>query len=675
MPPWQNYAPQSPAPAAGPWATYGAAPAPTPPAAPAPAQPPSTLEDMARSAWGGLVGGAASLANSLDLPTVVTNSVKDALAKTRPDLAASIVPRASQTPGIDYQPKTTSGRYTHAVASMAPNAFLGPEGLIPKVAATVLPGVTQQGASDLTKAMGGDQNAQAVAGFVGGLAGGGAAGFTGAARRAPQILSEEEKPVANALQAALDVTGHHRDDVKAITSTGVLPAAATPGLTQLADAVTTQPGTGQTLIRDAVGQRFASQSQRALQAVQSHLNVDPAAAHGDVDSIVKQGQQTVRPLYDALTANPAPVMTPRLAVLAQTPAVKKAIGLTVSDMLNDPDGPSPTTAGFKLNPDTGGWEMPQYGIGGVVEQQPTAATWIKVHQNLGQSVDRNPITNAVIPDSVSPGNRNIGVVGGKLGDELKTAIPGYDQALAQSGDYLSTRGAFNRASGMLFSKPVYDFQQMWSSLKNPSEVKAAQAALANDILTKSEGASILPGAFKNPGVQQKMAIAFPGKSDAFLQQMEDDMAERRALGGVIGGSQTASRQALASQLATNTAKRVGPVRKAAQALTTGIDNVASFTHPLTAVTRVAKMVAGSNTPKDVPPVWENPQTNAALGALLADPKKMTPFLDRMAAQRAADYQASRSGGLLSAPRLALPGLLSGLAAPSASAAIPGQPSP
>jgi hypothetical protein len=559
---------------------------------------------------------------------------------------------------------------------MAPNALF-PESIPAKLAATVLPAVAGQGANDATAALGGGPNAQAAANFVGNLVGGGVAGATSAAVRAPQILAEEEKPVASALHAALDVTGAHRDDIKAITSTGTLPAAASPGLTQLADAVTTQPGTGQTLIRDAVGQRFATQGNRALQAAQTHLGIDPNAARGDVDSIVKQGKQAVAPLYDALTSNPAPVMTPRLAVLAQTPAVKKAINFTVNDMLNDPDGPSPTTVGFKLDPDTGNWSLPSTGsLEGISEQQPTAATWIKVHQNLGQTVDRSPITNAPIPDSVSPGNRNISAVSGKLGDELRTAIPGYGDALDQSGDYLSTRGAFARATGTLFSKPVYDFQQMWSSLKNPAEVKAAQAAVVNDILTKSEGPSILPGAFKTPGVQQKMQIAFPQGGQPFLQQMEDDLSERRALGSVIGGSQTASRQALAAQLAANTTKQPGPIRKAASAVIGGIDNVASFTHPLTAITKTAKIIAGTGAAKEAPPpVWENPQTNAALGELLSDPKKMAPFLDRMAAQKAADYHAARSNGLLTGPRLALPGLLSGLATPSAAQAGQGQPSP
>lgn len=666
--------------AADPYAAV-AAPAPAPVAA---KPPPSTLEDVARSAWGGLLSGIAGASDMVNPAVVGPAAVKFGLSLTNPKAAAAMAKAPVQPSGTtsvapvggSYVPRTTTGRYTHAIAAMLPNAALGPEGLIPKAASVVLPAVFGQGASDATAALGGDQNAQALTNFAASVAGGGAAGFAGAARRAaPQILTDAEKPAASAIQAALDMTGAHRDDVKAITSTGTLPAAASPGLTQLADAVTTQPGTGQTLIRDAVGQRFASQGQRALQAVQTHLGVDPAAAHGDVDSIVKQGQLAVGPQYDALRANPAPVMTPRLAVLAQTPAVKKAINLTVTDMLNNPDGPSPTTVGFKMDPDTGNWSLPANGsFEGISEQQPTAATWIGVHQNMGQTVDRSPLTNAPLPNAVSPGNRNIESLSGKLGDELRTAIPGYGDALDQSGDYLSTRSAFNRASGKLFSGPVYDFQQMWGSLKNPAEQKAAQAAIANDILTKSEGKSVLPGMFKSPGVQQKMQIAFPQGGQDFLGQMEDDVAERDALGGVIGGPPSAKR--LIAQMAASQTKPVGPVRKFAQTLTGAVDNIASFTHPLTATTKIARMVAGTNAPTTtIPPPWEDPQTNARLGQLLSDPRQMSAFLDRMAAQRSADYTASRGGLLSSGPRLALPGLLSGLAAPSAAQAGQGQPSP
>lgn len=652
----------------------------------APPQPPNTLADVAQSTLGGFLRSAMMQAQSLNPQSGVSGALQagmkmagqPGMAATQAALAPTMEQRGQNELGgigYNYQPKTDLGRYGAAVGGTLPNLAAGPEGIVPKAASVLVPAVAGQGAADLTKAAGGGPVAQGVAQFAGGLAGGGLAGAAGVLKRAaPQILTQEEQPVAQAIQGALDVTGAHRDDVKAAMGSGTLPAAASPGLTQLADKVTTQPGTGQAILRDAIGQRFAGQTDRALSAIGQHLGVDAQTARGDVDNIVKQGQAAVAPQYQVLTNNPAPVWTNRLGVLAQTPAMKKAINFAVADLQNDPDGPSPTALGFKQDPDTG-WTLPKTLDN--TEQQPTAATWIKVHQSLGQTVDRNPLTGRVLGNGESPGNANIAKVGGLLRDELagnpetgqSGAIPGYGDVLGQSGDYLSTRGAFNRASGKLFSGPVADFQQMWSSLQNPSQIKAAQAALANDILTKTEGPSVVPGLFKTPGVQQKMKIAFPDGAPAFLQQMEDDMGERRALGSVIGGPPSASRLVAAS----TTPPKVGPMRQALRNVTGMADNIASFTHPLTAITKVAKMAAGTSNPKAIPPPWEDPTTNAQLGSLLSNPQQMSAFLDRMAAQKTANYQAARTPGLLQGSQIALPGLLSGLlSAPAASAATQGQ---
>ena len=56
-----------------------------------------------------------------------------------------------------------------------------------------------------------------------------------------------------------------------------------------------------------------------------------------------------------------------------------------------------------------------------------------------------------IPDSESPNNFGVTKATGDLKSALTDAIPNYDQALAVSGDYLSTAGAFNRAKGKLFN--------------------------------------------------------------------------------------------------------------------------------------------------------------------------------------------------------------------------------
>lgn len=644
-------------------------------------QPVNLATDVGKSGWGGLLGGITGTLDSLNPGTVAQRGQAAAMALMGDKRGAAIMnaylqqhslTQATAGLGSTYQPQTTPGRYAHAVGTMLPNA-IAPETLPAKIGAVLIPALSSQGATDITKAAGGDATAQGVAGFAGGLAGGGLAGFRGGASRAPQILTDAEKPAAQAVRAALDMTGAHRDDVKAITAGGMLPAAATSGLQQLAETVATLPGPGKIALQDAAGARMGTQYDRALNAVTQHLGVDPAAAKGNVDSIVTAGQKAADPIYQQIRANPTPVWSADLARLAQRPAIKKAIGVVSNDMLNS--GKSPTTAGFALDPDTG-WSLPKTFEN--VENQPTADTWIGVHQALGRTVERNPLTGKPLPDSQSPGNFGIGVSGRDLRDQLTQVIPGYDQALATSGDYLSTAGAYNKAGGKLFSGPVSDFADMWGSLKSPSEIQAARASMANDVLERADRGSFLPGQFKVPGIRQKLAIAFPDGAPGFAQQMEDDLAERGAYNNILSNSRTAGRNALVDQFQANMTKPVGPIRKAAQGLTAGIDNVASFTHPLTAVTKVARMVAGTNTPKaPIASPWDDPNTNALLGNLLSDPKAMNAFLDKMSAQDTGDYMAQHPGpvGLLRGPGgVALPGLLSGLlAGPATAQANQGQP--
>lgn len=636
-----------------------------------PQRQPGLPEDLARSAWGGLLSGGAQLADTTNAGTAGMGGIEtgldlagqsgpaQALRQAAPDLADRVAPV-----GGSYVPTTTAGRYTHSIAQMAPNAVLGPEGLLPRVAAAVVPGVLSEGAADATGALGGDSTAQGAARFIGGMAG------SGLLRpKIPQVgaVAQDEAPAARAVQAALDVTGAHRDDVRAAMSGGALPAAASPGLSQLAEAVATLPGEGRAQLEAAAADRMGSQPERAMTAMHDTLGIDPQTARGNVDAIVAQGRANADPQYTAIRANPAPVWNTELAGLAERPAIKKALGVVANNMLNS--GQNPTVAGIKLDPDTGAWVMPDGGgIGQVVEQQPTASTWIRVHQALGQTVERNPTTGRVLPNSQSPGNVDIQNAGNALKDALVKSVPGYGDALATSGDYLSTDSAFNRASGKLFNGSVYDFNNMWSSLGSPAEKQAARSALANDVLEKADKGQFLPGQFKSSGVQQKLTTAFgPTAAQNFVDQMESDAGERQVYNNILSNSRTAGRGELVANLKANQPKPTG-IRGVGANAAGLMKWGAAITHPPVLIPMLAEKVMRGGAPKETPLPWQDPATSATLGRVLTDRGAMSGLLSRMGTQQNATIAAKR----LRIPQLAARAITSGALASGSNAEARGQ---
>jgi hypothetical protein len=697
-----------------------------------------TAVDMGRGFWGGTLTGLQGMQQFINPVAIAGEGIKT-LAPMLPHSAQGAATAAGRfltgetatnALGGNYQTHTTPGRYAHAVGLAALNA-VAPEGIPAKVAATVVPGVLGQAGQDLAAHFHAPAIVQQGAGVLGGVLGGGIANAKGildnVGAAQANAIPKATIPVANAVSAALKIGNTDPAVLRASLASGVLPVAADPGLTQLGEAVATVPGEGQIALRAAAAARKGTQTDRAMTAMQTHLGVDPTAARGGVDAVVANGQAAAEPLYRAIRANPAPVWSPELAALAQRPAIKKAIGLVSNNMLNS--GQDPTTAGIAIDPDTGAATIGS-DLGNVVENQPTAATWVGVHQALGKTVERSPLTNQVIPNSMSPGNFDIsvasrdlrnalagdggaeaapgvasgppaaagqttgnafgqstgpadqsaanaagpadapqgtgvgqGVSGGPASAPRIGAIPGYGDALATSGDYLSTQNAFDRARGQLFHGPVYDFSKMWSSLGTPPEQAAGQAALANDVLEASDRGRFEPGLFKSPGVQAKLAIAFgDDPASNFTDQMEADGAERDAYGHILDNSRTASRQALISQYQADNQPGGFPglMKSGVGALKWGS---AAMTAPHMLPVMMADKVVNSAGAKAAALPWTDPGVNAQLGGVLADPQAFTSLLDQLD-QAAAGPTAAAAwrGGVLGIPQVAAPGIIGGVLA-------------
>jgi hypothetical protein len=157
-------------------------------------------------------------------------------------------------------------------------------------------------------------------------------------------------------------------------------------------------------------------------------------------------------------------------------------------------------------------------------KQPTAETWDLVKRALQRNVERHPLTGAPLPDSVSAGNHAVNTEATALTAELRKVIPGYGDALDTAGDYLSAKGAYDRAKGVLFSpsKDPRDFASYFQGL-SPAEQNATRASLANDIFSKVNNGQLRPGSFAVPAVQQKLATVFgPDAASALVDRMSTE---------------------------------------------------------------------------------------------------------------------------------------------------------
>ena len=199
--------------------------------------------------------------------------------------------------------------------------------------------------------------------------------------------------------------------------------------------------------------------------------------------MVADGRDTVNPAYSAIRAAPGPVMTPGLQQLVETdPHVPAALKTVMANTRNPPAAPD-------------------------------AATWLRVRQQLADNVQRDPLTGKPLNVDF---NDQVNNAASDLGDELKSAIPGFSDAQAQAALYKAPAASYAAARGMLFggrnNQTPADVQALWDAAKTPGQQAAIQHAFASDVLDKANGGAkgslLSPANFTAPGVQQKLAIVF-----------------------------------------------------------------------------------------------------------------------------------------------------------------------
>jgi len=458
---------------------------------------------------------AARAANPLQLPQLPTSS--------------AINSAISAPTGGYYVPKTTAGQYAETAASFAP-AALGGEASLPatamRVARNVIaPAVGSKFLGDLIPDSSDPvQHGLHIGASVGGavLGAGGVAGLSSGIRAAlsnpatPETVANQylgsllaKQGITNPGDIAANAVGRGQTAAEAIGPAGV---NALQTLARRAPAIGESLGAHLT-------ERATGTPERILSDYADASGINPEAAQGNIDALVEQGRATAKPLYDRALSTPGGVMTPDLASLLQRPIIKKAMASAANDIRNA--GGDPSAIGLHFDEDGAMTATPT----------PTAQAWDLTKKALGNSVERDAFGNR-LPDSKSPGNFSIGKANAALTSALVDGIPGYGDALAASGDYLSLQNAFQRGQAAILN-PKVTVGQIADHVSglSPSELDAYKGGVANKLFNMQQNGTLKPRAVLSPSVQGKLsAVLGPSNARNFIQNVltEKQLAETGA---------------------------------------------------------------------------------------------------------------------------------------------------
>lgn len=146
---------------------------------------------------------------------------------------------------------------------------------------------------------------------------------------------------------------------------------------------------------------------------------------------------------------------------------------------------------------------------------PTAQTWDLVKKAVSGQVERHTITGAPLPDSASPGNYGVRTAAQDLTKELRSAIPGYGDALDKGGDYLSLQKAFSDGQAHIgqtatTSRAVTKYVAGLS----PAEKQAYAGGVANKLYELADNGRLKPSTYQTPAFQTKLAAAVGSEAAA-----------------------------------------------------------------------------------------------------------------------------------------------------------------
>lgn len=353
------------------------------------------------------------------------------------------------------------------------------------------------------------------------------------------VTSEHTKAALGRVMQLLKSKGMDINDLASASSKPITTAEVLgrPGVT-MAGSVARRAGATGDAAEAQIGERAMNTGNRILEDYASATGVHPSAAQGDIDGLVKAGREKAGPLFgQAFAGTPGPLIDNDLKALAQRPVVKNAISDVANDMLNA--GKDPTAAGLVKRVE----QVPGGGTRDVWDQvsAPTAETWDAVRQAIGRQVERDPFTKKPIPNSQSRGNGSVSVASRDLTTALKDKIPGLDNALSHSADYLQAGQAFSDGQKMILNSQVTadQFAKRMADM-TPAEQEAFSGGAGNALYNGVQKGTLRPRLLSAPVVQSKLSQIMGDKAPDFLDKLstEAQMARTGAKIAPGGGSDT-----------------------------------------------------------------------------------------------------------------------------------------
>lgn len=338
----------------------------------APQGQPGVAEDVARSAGSGVMSGSAMFAGGAgDMRQLLSHGVSYAAEKlgipadkvdafknlvyegaTRANPATAMMANAPTTEdvskfiggeagdrnlvgqGMDYQPKTTAGKYAKTAGEFAPAAVGGEGGLIARGARVLVPAVASEAAGQATHGT----KAEPVARFLAALAGGGVTALASrpgtAARALAQQLPEgiTEPMVVQADRLMQDAA---QRGIQLAWPEALSQVAGRPVLTNMMRHLEASPQTERQM-----GEFFAGRPQAVEGAVRGELdNIAPVnhapstigpqigqAAEGTINDVRGAINRTAEPFYrNAEATRLSPAQMQRVEALPGYPQARDAV--------------------------------------------------------------------------------------------------------------------------------------------------------------------------------------------------------------------------------------------------------------------------------------------------------------------------------------------------------------
>ena len=218
-------------------------------------------------------------------------------------------------------------------------------------------------------------------------------------------------------------------------------------------------GPGQTLVREALESRKATEGARVDQYIRDRLPTvpDPVAY---VEDVQRQSRAAAAPLYAEAYRQPV-YRSPEIQAIEQTPAFQDALPSAYRNIRNQIDEVSgklkdPHAMGFRAMeadpnglPPTGPYFQLPNGQFVTMNEGLTAEGYdqvIRAMRDSGvQAAGRNPVTGRIENNTNSV---HINSLAGQLRDELASQNAPYAQAVRQYGDDMAHTNAFRQGQGI-----------------------------------------------------------------------------------------------------------------------------------------------------------------------------------------------------------------------------------